>query len=442
MQMLSIDEEFQSVIRPLDAEEHRRLEESILAEGCRDPIVVWSGVVIDGMNRFDICTANAIAYKIHEMEFANREQAMAWIIRNQFARRNITMADKAKLVSKLLPLVSAAASKLSTRMMEEDKATMESAAKTMSHIEDVLKLARDPKADPRSVVAKMAGISRAQVTKAKKVMDEATPAQKKRLDAGDASINKLYTEIRESEKAQSSLTFNPTTERVGFAKWTWNPYTGCHNKCKWCYARDMASRFKLYEEGFAPTFRREKLAAPFNTRIPVGQRHEEGIHRVFVCSMGELFGAWVFPGDRDQILDVVRRCAKENTRARPKFPPWTFVFLTKFPYGLLGIQWPDNVWVGASVTDQSRVAHAERAFEGIDAPVKFLSCEPLHTDLTFSRLDLFDLVMIGARTRTKAEPAFQPPWEWVEHLLFQCRDAGVKVYFKDNLKVRPMEYPD
>lgn len=287
----------------------------------------------------------------------------------------------------------------------------------------------------------MAGMSHDTVAKAKKVMDKGTPEQKKRLDQGTASIHKLYTEIREREKAGSVHSFNPTTERVGFAKWTWNPYTGCIRRCKWCYARDMAERLNLYDEGFEPTFRPERLQAPFNTPIPASRREEEGIHRVFVCSMGELFGLWVDPEHRDKILDVVFRCAKENTRARPKIPPWTFIFLTKYPYELMNRQWPENVWVGASVTDQSQVEHVERAFTQFSAPVKFLSCEPMHTDLTFTRLNLFDMVMIGARTRTSRLPAFQPEWPWVEHLLTQCREAGCAVYFKDNLKVRPQEHP-
>lgn len=430
---IKMDKEFELVNRWMDADERGRLEESIIAEGCRDPIVVWkgSGVIVDGMNRYKICLENGIPYKIHLMDFENREEAMAWIIRNQFARRNLTMADKANLVSRLFKLIA-----------EADKAAVALNDKVKGRVTDVLNLASKRNSDPRQRVADIAGMSRAQVTKVKKVMDSATPEQKKRLDTGEASIHKLHTEITESEKAKSPAAFNPTTKRVGFAKWTWSPYTGCDKGCSWCYARDMAERLKLYEEGFKPTFRPERLVAPFNTRIPIGRRDEEGIHRVFVCSMGELFGPWVFPGDRDRVLDVVRRCAKESTRASPKIPPWTFIFLTKFPYELPGIDWPDNVWVGVSVTDQSGVAHAESALTHVRAPVKFLSCEPLHTDLTFSRLNVVDMVMVGKRTRTKARPAFEPLWEWVEHILIQCREAGVKVYFKDNLKVRPQEYPD
>ena len=36
-----IDKEFQSLIPPLTKEEYEGLEQSIIAEGCRDAIVVW-----------------------------------------------------------------------------------------------------------------------------------------------------------------------------------------------------------------------------------------------------------------------------------------------------------------------------------------------------------------------------------------------------------------
>jgi hypothetical protein len=37
-------------------------------------------------------------------------------------------------------------------------------------------------------------------------------------------------------------TFNRTNENVDWAKWTWNPVTGCLHNCVYCYARDIAER--------------------------------------------------------------------------------------------------------------------------------------------------------------------------------------------------------
>jgi protein gp37 len=122
-------------------------------------------------------------------------------------------------------------------------------------------------------------------------------------------------------------------------------------------------------------------------------------------------------------------------------PQWTFLFLTKFPQRLAEIDWPANAWVGTTVDEQSRVAIAEKAFRRVTASVKWLSCEPLRERLTFSALDLFDWVVIGGQSKTPESPAFQPPWDWVEHLLGQARAAGCHVYFKPNLETRPQEYP-
>lgn len=77
----------------------------------------------------------------------------------------------------------------------------------------------------------------------------------------------------------------------------------------------------------------------------------------------------------------------------------------------------------------------------MDAAVKWLSCEPLLEPLQFQRLDLFDWVVIGGQSQTSGAPAFQPPWEWVEHLMRQAREAGCMLYFKPNLETRPQEYP-
>ena len=53
---LTIDREFRDLIRPLMKDEYRYLESNIVADGCRDPIIVWKGVIVDGHNRYEICT--------------------------------------------------------------------------------------------------------------------------------------------------------------------------------------------------------------------------------------------------------------------------------------------------------------------------------------------------------------------------------------------------
>jgi len=87
-----IDPEFKALIPPLSASEFATLEASILKEGCRDPLVVWTEekVLIDGHNRYDICTAHSISYQTVEMSFDSRDAVKVWMIGNQLGRRSLT----------------------------------------------------------------------------------------------------------------------------------------------------------------------------------------------------------------------------------------------------------------------------------------------------------------------------------------------------------------
>lgn len=47
-QELQVDNDFASLIPQLNDDEYSRLEQSILNEGCRDPIITWNGIIVDG----------------------------------------------------------------------------------------------------------------------------------------------------------------------------------------------------------------------------------------------------------------------------------------------------------------------------------------------------------------------------------------------------------
>lgn len=224
--------------------------------------------------------------------------------------------------------------------------------------------------------------------------------------------------------------FNRTNENIEWAWWSWNPVTGCKHNCDYCYARDIAERF--YPQKFKPTFYKERLACPVNTALPKEAKTDIGARNVFVCSMADLFGSWVPEKWIQSVIDV---CAA-NTR-------WNFLFLTKFPQRYAEFEFPTNAWLGTTADMQKRVKNAEKAFGSIrGGSVRWLSCEPLMEDLTFSNLKLFDWIVIGGASKSSRTPAFQPKWDWVDHLYTQARKAKCRVYFKPNLEVRPREYPE
>ncbi len=221
---------------------------------------------------------------------------------------------------------------------------------------------------------------------------------------------------------------NQDTDNIEWAMLSWNPVTGCLHNCSYCYARDIAARH--YPQGFVPSFLPERLAAPRNTAVPVEGRDNIAYRNVFTCSMADLFGKWVPTRWIQVVLDEVRAN-----------PQWNFLFLTKFPIRLTEFEFPPNAWLGTSVDAQARIPNAEKAFARVQGGVKWLSCEPMLERLTFTRLDLFDWVVIGGASRSAQTPEFRPPREWVEHLESQADVAGCKVYEKTNLLERKREYP-
>ena len=91
---MEIDIQFKELIPALSEEEYKQLEANIIKEGCRDSLIAWDGILIDGHNRYEICTNHGLDYKTIKKDFDNREQAINWIIDNQLGRRNITLTQR------------------------------------------------------------------------------------------------------------------------------------------------------------------------------------------------------------------------------------------------------------------------------------------------------------------------------------------------------------
>ena len=243
----------------------------------------------------------------------------------------------------------------------------------------------------------------------------------------------------------SKAKFNyQTGDGIEWAKWSWNPVTGClgpdgKGPCNYCYARDRANRYNINtHDNFEPTFHPDRLNAPKNTKIPKGRENEPGIRNVFTVSMGDLFGYFIPPDWIGQIFQVIY----EN-------PQWNFILLTKNPKRYLQFKFRPNCWIGATADTQARADVALDVFGKLNVPnIKFLSCEPLSENVSLGSTALsrfpavpIDWLIIGGRSKSTGSPAMQPKWEWVENLLYQARVFGIQVYFKPNLTVRPKEFP-
>jgi N6-adenosine-specific RNA methylase IME4 len=222
---MRIDPEFRSLIPPLLAEELNQLVNSILSEGCRDPLVVWQeeGILLDGHNRLSICETAGVSYETREISLPDRLEAMIWIRRNQISRRNLTDDQRAMNAAGLAELESEKARRERARVAGEvggkvagrgrPKEIGLSTAPSDKPIEPrpadgqrAIKAAdlyhpafkqppAKPKTDTRQAAARSAGVSERKVRQAQEVKRSA-PALAAKVQSGEMSLASATREVK------------------------------------------------------------------------------------------------------------------------------------------------------------------------------------------------------------------------------------------------------
>lgn len=176
MQTLQIDPEFQALIPPLAEDERAELETSLKSEGCRHPLDVWHGVIVDGHNRYAICQAHGIPFEVKEHEFEDRDAAKEWILRNQLARRNLNDYSRGALALRLKGVIAARAK---ARMLAGKPA-------------DPPVNLPEGKGDTRDALGAVAGVSGRTIDRVEAVERNAPEPVKVAARAGDISTNRAY----------------------------------------------------------------------------------------------------------------------------------------------------------------------------------------------------------------------------------------------------------
>lgn len=199
---------------------------------------------------------------------------------------------------------------------------------------------------------------------------------------------------------------------------TWNPLTGCTKispGCKHCYAERMAKRLQAmgqpnYRNGFQLTLHEHSLEIPLHWKQP---------QMIFVNSMSDLFHEEV---PLEYILRVFATMSKASWH--------TFQVLTKRSDRLLELDkellWPENVWMGVSVENQSYTFRIDHLRE-THAVIKFLSLEPLLGPLANLNLSGIHWVIVGGESGPGARPIQE---SWVLDIRDQCLDANIPFFFK------------
>lgn len=193
--MIRIDEEFKNLIPALSADERNGLEESLLKEGCRDALVLWGDILIDGHNRYEICTKHNIPYKTVEKQFDDRNAVIKWIILNQFSRRNLPLYERARLALRLKPVIAEKAKENKQEAANKMNATIGNnvSAEICQNVTPI---------ETRNIIAKAAGVSHDTISKVEKIEEAAAPELKEQLRKGDISINQAYQTVRREAKKE------------------------------------------------------------------------------------------------------------------------------------------------------------------------------------------------------------------------------------------------
>ena len=192
---LEVDPEFRDLIPPLNEEELKLLEESLVADGCESPLTVWNGVIIDGHNRYAICRKHDIPFSIQEKNFSSRDDAMLWMLRNQLGRRNLNDYQRGEMVLVLKSRMKTEAEKrkyagVSDCDLPENFQEGQASEKDRKGREERETYTR---------LGKLAGVSGRQMRKIDKLANSADEATKAKLRKGEVSVHRAYTDLLEKE---------------------------------------------------------------------------------------------------------------------------------------------------------------------------------------------------------------------------------------------------
>lgn len=206
--------------------------------------------------------------------------------------------------------------------------------------------------------------------------------------------------------------------KIEWTECSWNPVTGCTKisaGCQNCYAASFAKRLKAmhnprYKNEFNVTVHEDLIEAPLKWKTP---------RKVFVNSMSDLFHESLTDDIILSIFDTMNKAY------------WhTFQVLTKRSERLQAlsnqITWTDNIWMGVTIESRDYLYRAEH-LRSMNAKIKFISAEPLLTDLEGLDLTGIDWIIVGGESGHHCRSMQE---EWVFDIRDKANKAKVAFFFK------------
>jgi methylase of polypeptide subunit release factors len=229
---LRIDGTIRRVLMPLRDDELQLLEQSVLAEGIRDPLVVWRRngeyVLLDGHHRYELAQRHGLDFSVVEMEFDDESHAVQWVLRNQLARRNLTDEQRTLILGRLYNQMKLAQGRPPEGEKVDKLSTFSGSAATSRYVASLHgvneKTARragefaevvdalaeiEPEAAARIVAGELPDAK----TALPKVEPELLPKVAERIARGDApSVKEAVRAVKQEEAKQWIEETNPQSE--------------------------------------------------------------------------------------------------------------------------------------------------------------------------------------------------------------------------------------
>lgn len=179
---ITVNEELLAYIDPLTPEENEALERSLLAEGCRDALVLWGEVLVDGHNRHRICTQHGIPFNtVQNTRFTSIDDVHLWMIEQHLGRRSVSDFQRGVLALRRKDILTAR-----VQPAAADASGAEAPANAVA--------AGKPEPVPTmGAIAKSARISNATINQIEKIQKSAAPELVAAVKSGTISINAAAT---------------------------------------------------------------------------------------------------------------------------------------------------------------------------------------------------------------------------------------------------------